>query len=420
MAPPLSHLSATPTYETGVFLALNAIPNAIAVMNSPRCSFYRSLKLALVHDLRSTIYRSTGRHRIITSEWLGYEDVMGDEKQFSRALAQALELSGDDWLFAFQNISSCVAGFDIHGVTKELAERAGRDVIVIDGPKLSRDWLGGYAEVASALGRRVVAAGGRPVPIAIAGQLLGRNEHDELENVRELRRMLDALGWSEAPVLLSGDRLGQQPIAPEIVVEHPYAALPGSAPGTRVRPSSLPIGISATTAWLEAIGAVSGRLEQARAFADRELRELLPDLKWLVLEHFAGKQAVVVGDPHFASAVAAALHELGVSVSARFYLARASSEASEDACWDPTPEMVEHRMRELVREGAVDVVVGSDLFASLDVMKGLAQVTCGFPSYTRHAMFASPTYGYRGVRWMANELFGALTRGGNLAERQPS
>ena len=39
------NLSVTPTYETGVFLALNAIPNAIAVLSSPRCSFFRSLRI---------------------------------------------------------------------------------------------------------------------------------------------------------------------------------------------------------------------------------------------------------------------------------------------------------------------------------------------------------------------------------------
>ena len=80
--------SLVPPYETGVFLGLNAVENAVVVANSPRCSFVRGLKVFVHNDLASTVYRSSGRHRLITTEWEGLEDALG-----AGFIAQAISLT---------------------------------------------------------------------------------------------------------------------------------------------------------------------------------------------------------------------------------------------------------------------------------------------------------------------------------------
>ena len=102
---PVSGATAVPGFETGVFLAVNAIENSVLVMNSPRCPFVRGLKVFLHNDLFSTVYRATGRHRVITTEWMTYEDVGGNEEAFARLLRDLPAEVAGPWVFAFQNVS---------------------------------------------------------------------------------------------------------------------------------------------------------------------------------------------------------------------------------------------------------------------------------------------------------------------------
>ena len=217
------HASAVPGYETGVFLAVNAIENSVLVMNSPRCPFVRGLKVFLHNDLGSTVYRATGRHRVVTTEWMTYEDVGGNEEAFVRFLRDlAAEVAGQ-WVFAFQHVSSRVPGFDLAGVAKAAGGKARRVPVPIEGPRLDEDWLGGYDAVVAGILGRVLDGKGRRTDVVLAGNLFCRNEADETANVDELRRLLAEVGVERPAILLAGGELPTTALRPRRVLCMPYA-----------------------------------------------------------------------------------------------------------------------------------------------------------------------------------------------------
>lgn len=408
-----------PAYETGVFLGVNAIENSVLLMNSPRCPFVRGLKVFVHNDLGSTVYRATGRHRVITTEWAGYEDVGGGEAAFLRRLREAAGRHPGHWLFAFQNISSLVTGFDLRGALRA-GGGAGRVVPVpLDGPRLDEDWLGGYDAVLGGVLRRVVSRRGRPVDLLLAGNLFCRNEDDERANVDELRRLLEALGVRRPAILLSGGRLPLEPLRPRATIALPYTGAraeealrrAGAAP-VRV---GLPVGIEGTAEWLRAVGRTLGREPAAEACIERELRELVPAVQWIAAEHLLGRRAAVVADPHLGRALVRFLDEMGLSVPGWFVTGRGPEPAGRRrgsrrrepagrVFVEPTVE----QFASFLEDDPVDLVIGGSSFKYLTLDRGVPYVEIGFPSYLTHVLHPRPYLGFAGARCIVESLLNAL------------
>lgn len=412
-------LTLVPTYETGVFLGVNAIENSVLLMNSPRCPFVRGLKVFVHNDLGSSVYRATGRHRVITTEWIGYEDVGGGEPAFARLVRKVVRDRDEEWLFAFQNISSLVSGFDLQGLVR--ASRAGgkRAFVPLDGPRLDEDWLGGYDAVLAGVVGRIVSPKGRPVELLLAGHLFCRNEADETSNVEELRRLLGALGIRRPAILLSGGRLEPSPLRPCATLALPYAGRRAeealrAAPVAFTR-VGLPVGIEGTATWLREVGRILGRERQAEACIDRELSALVPSIQWIVAEHLAGRRAAVVGDAHLGPGLVRFLRELGLSVRGWFATSRTADASGRrlrvgcpglegPAFADPTVE----RFASFLREEAVDLVAGGSSFKYLALRNGVPYVELGFPSYLTHVLHPRPYLGFAGARCIVEALLNAL------------
>lgn len=411
--------SLTPSYETGVFLGINAIPNSLLVMNSPRCAIVRGMKVFLHNDLASTVYSSSGIHRLITTEWMGYEDVLGDEADFTATLESVMDRFQDSWIFTFQNISSMVTGFDLAGLSRMVSRERGRRLITIQGPRLDMDWLDGYDHVVAGLMPHLLADDGEQVELLLMGHLLCRNEADEIGNVRELERLLASLGVEGSRVLLPGAELQAAPVYPDHVAAMPHAGRASrqaaTAAGHQPVDLPLPLGIRGTEAWMTRLGEQLGRQEQAKAAVDHELSSLLPELGWLVPEHLLGKSVVVVGDAHLGSALAAFVSELGMQVVAHFNTSRApAGEADHAVLSDPNPD----QFSQLLNTEEVDLVLGSGLFSYLDAVRGVPYVELGFPSYLTHALFPRPYLGFNGVRCMVETIFNSLLGSDERRPRQ--
>ena len=391
--------SAVPTYETGVFLALNAIENAALIMNSPRCPFVRGLKVFMHHDVRSTVYRADGRHRLITTEWSRYEDVGGNEEEFARMLG---ELAGEveaDWLFTAQNISSFVSGFDLQGLTAQAGRKSPKHLIPLDGPRLDESFLGGYDEVLAQVLLRLLAKNGRRSGLLLAGHLLARNEGDEAGNVDELRRLLSGLNLADPVILLSGGNLAIDPLNPEFLVTLPYAgrrcAAAISTAGFESTGTGLPLGIEGTARFLREIGSLTGRETEADSFIDRELAELIPEIQWIVSEHLTGRRAVIVAESHLAQALKGFLDELGLQIPAVLELTPAG-EYSPDAFF------------EIIEADPPDLVVGNGVYKHLADDRKTPYLELGFPSYRTHVLHPRPYLGFFGARCLIESMFNAL------------
>lgn len=405
--------SLVPPFETGVMLALNAIENAVMVMNSPRCAFMRAMKVFASNDLASSAYSDDGCHRLLTTEWMGYEDVLGDETRFLDLIADAAARTGADWVLTYQNVSSLAAGFDLRGLTAWASRRCGRALVPIAGPRLDGDWLAGYDEVVAQM---LPLVAGDPsaearCDLLLVGHLLCRNEQDEAANVSELRRLLARLGVAEPRILLCGGAL-----TPFRVEASCCACLPHAGARARealralgVQPVGLPmpLGLSGTVDWLRAVGRLLGRDREAEGVAESELAQLVPDLTWIVTEHLAGRRVTVVGDPATGAALASFLRELGMIVVHLFTLSRSPAPDVEPR--QTANPSAEDFWAHLERD-APDLVVGSGAFSHLLEGTALPFVELSFPSYLSHALHPRPYLGFAGARWLVEASLNALLR----------
>ena len=416
--------SVVPTYETGVFLALNAIENALLVMNSPRCSFVRGMKVFLHNDMASTVYGSTGLHRLVTTEWMGYEDVWGDEDSFAQLLDMMAARFSDRWLLTSQNISSLASGFDLRGLTEHVSRGRQRTIVALEGPQLDGDFLDGYDEVIGRLlphlvDPRATAGPGEEVQLLLAGHLFCRNEADETANVRELRRLLRGIGLERVALLFAGGGLSPIGAPPAASVLMPHA---GRRTETALRKLGLgaervplPLGVGGTVAWLRAVGRVTGREEQVEELVARELDPLLPAIQWVAAEPLIGRRVAVVGDPQLGPALVRLLDELGMDVLALFTLSRAATGVADESRRGagPLPEHVAptaETFASFVEDRRPEIVVGSGAFSHLAVAADLPYVELGFPSYLSHAFAPRPYLGFLGVRTVLESVFNALLR----------
>lgn len=405
--------SVVPTYETGVFLALNAIENSVMVMNSPRCALIRGMKVFGHHDLLSTVYSSRGEHRLMSTNWTRYEDVCGDETGFSNLLRHAATQHSSAWLFAFQNISSFASGFDLHGLVDGVCDETGARIISVDGPRLDGDWLDGYDEVLSkVLEWRLRGSDlAQVTPLMVAGHLFTRNEADEVANVAEIKRLLDALGIEGAELMLSGGTLPLTPLAVEKFALFPYAGARTRAVVARssgvAADVELPIGIGGTVKWLEDLGRLTGKEESAAKLVERELQALIPWVQWIVPEYLTGRRALVVGDPHLVSGLLAFLCELGIEVTTSLVVT-SHDRGRLDFPHCPNPSI--EQFVDCSRPGSVDFAIGNGVFAPLSQQCDLPYIEIGYPSYLTHALYERPFLGFAGARCIIDSIFNTLLR----------
>jgi nitrogenase molybdenum-iron protein alpha/beta subunit len=386
-------------------------------MNAPRCAFQRGMKVFVYNDVASSVYDAGGLHRLVTTEWTALEDVHGEEDRFSALLEQMAARFAERWILASQNISSFVSGFDLAGLTRQIARRVDATLVPIDGPRLDGDWLDGYDEVLARLLPHVVPAADRGgtggADLLLVGHLLSRTEADERANVSELRRLLAALGLARVDILLSGGPLTPAPAPPAAAAllahagPRSAAALATRVPGAPRLP--LPLGVRGTVDWLTAIGRLTGREAAAAATIERELAGLLPELQWLAAEHFLGRRVLVVGDRHGAPALVAALAEWGVEVVAAAALSYDPGAAA--ALGAPPLEPTGAAFAAALDTLRPDVVVGSGAFAYLALQRGVETVEFGFPCYLTHRLAPRPYLGFEGARVLAEGLLNALLRG---------
>ncbi len=406
--PPLRAPTMAPTYEAGVFLGLNALENSVLIMNSPRCPFVRGMKVFLHNDLFSTVYRATGRHRVITTEWMSYEDVGGNEEAFARLLRERAGEPAGTWVFAFQNISSLVSGFDLDGLARAAGGKGSRAPIPIAGPRLDEDWLSGYDAVLAGVLGRLLHRKGRRTEVVLAGNLFCRNEADETANVAELRGLLAALGVRRPLILLAGGPLRPSALRPQVTLAMPYAGRRSAdalaAASVDFGRVGLPIGIAGTVDWLRAVGRALGRES-----IDRELSTLIPCIQWIVAEHLLGRKAVVVADPHLGRGLVRFLRELGLAVQGWFVTSRESGGSSgRDAGCPVFDRPSAEQFASFLSAHDPDLVLGSSLFKYLAADRGVPYIELGFPSYLTHVLHPRPYLGFAGARCVVESLFDAL------------
>jgi len=417
MSSDLSQKLAYP-HTLGVYLAVNAVPDAFLVMDGPGCAFYRAMTVHGRHDWASTLLSCTGRHRVQYAGVDANTIASGYEWRLREAV-RTVASAPEPGVVLLGSMPICtLAGTQHERILRE--EKGVKPGAVVPGRSLGGDWLDGYDDALLALADALDLSGRKPVGgaptsrnVAIVGHLMDRCEGDQRGNAAELGRLCRGLGLEPVSVWLSGE-----PVArlrdirhARAVISLPYGRRAAASVARRLKAklveTGLPVGLEATQAWLRKVAKALGRESAAEAFIRSELKRVIPRFEWAVPASFLGRKAVYVGDPHFHEGLAGFCEDLGVRLEGAFLNGRGGA-IGDGILTQPSMSRMKAEWERLAA-GGVDLLIGNaDAFAVL--RPGCAWLELGFPSVWTHFLREEPTLGFEGAVHLADRMANALGR----------
>lgn len=420
------------SFMVGVYVAVNAIRDAYLVVDGPDCVYVKTQYLQGNHDYLSTLTNVIGAHRVVNTAFEPVAAALSREGEIVEVVKQVGRHDEAGCVMLTSMPMASVLGTDYGRLGREASASLGKDVLHVPGKSLSKDWTGGYEESLLAMAKGMSLVGGEPKPhkVALVGMLHDRNEEDAAGNVRELRRLLEGLGLHLVSVWLDGSAYADYGAVRDAgtILSLPYgrraARTLAARLGADLLELELPFGLPASERFVQVVASHFGREEAGRALIDRELRDIVPKLEWVIPFVLEGKSFGYLGSagllPGFVEVVKLWGGEVRFAVVTNFAYHVQSREGLDGV----ESLVVEPRVDSLVALGKeiegwkVDCIVTDSTCIELAASRKQAVVEFGFPSYNVHALFERPYLGFRGflafVDRVANamRLFEAMKVGG--------
>jgi len=339
-----------------VYLGVNAVRDACALLDGPDGALYKALFLHGRHDTASTLLDVGGHHRIAFANVCSRGVVRHHDEIVARQL-RALDALPESGLLLATALPMCsVTGTDYGRILRELRSELRKPALEIRPSSLLGDWLDGYAATLDALARGLDldGAGKGRRTAAVVGYLWDRNEGDHRGNLAELRRIFAALD-------------------------------------------------------LELVSIWCGE-----AFLGAELRRVVPRLRPLLGPVFRHRRVAFVGDLHRLAGFRDLADDCGMTLVGAIVSGReghGGGRGERNVLFEPPEDGVEVA-RVL---GAADFVVGSRATRGLLAEAGPhprypGWVEFGFPSYEHHALVDRPFLGADGVLALVERMAEYLYR----------
>lgn len=417
----------TYTYLIGVYLATNAIRDAYTLVDGPDCVHMKSQFIQGNHDWLSTLVSVSGHHRVANTALHPVQMAKGREDALRSTLSRMASHPYAGGVLVTSMPMAAVTAVDYERLCRDVTRETGRPAITVPGRSLNGDWMDGYAEVLTALARRLDLSGGRPDPrkVAVVGYLMDRNEGDHRANLREIRRILTALDLDVVSVWLEGQSFADLAAVRDagVILSLPYgrkaAQWVARRTGARLIECEVPFGLPATERFVRQVGRETGREEAAEALIARELADIVPALEFVIPAVFQNRLAGTVGDPVLVRGLAETLDLLGARLDfAVLTNLRRHLGDLEAVLGGRTALLVYPRLRAMMaflRERAARprlvLLVANNAGVGMTRRPGLATVEFGFPSFYTHCLGDRPFLGFRGflpfVDTLANAIRGA-------------
>lgn len=410
-------------YLIGVYLAINALPDAYLYVDGPDCAFYKAQFIYGKHDQNSTLIDGEGNHRIRMSD-VTVNRIVGDRTAQLKATIVAMASELDCSLVMLTSMPmATITGTQYDLLVRDLQPELDKPLVEIPALSLSGDWLDGYAEAMAALAQAIPCdAQPGPGKVAIVGNMMDRNERDHTANIEELERMLRGLGVDPVSIWLSGRPLSHlsRVAEAETIISLPHgrkaARILAERTGARLVETGIPFGLKPTIDWLAQVAAELGCEEAASSFVEMELRRAVPSIQWLLHRYFLDINIFFVGDPYLFEPAVEFLSELGcrvggmVSVGHRGHLEplpESIATRSIPVIFEANPYAMEALVSSLPAGSEIDLAIQSDTFGWQG--KGdYATVPLGLSCYWWHAIWDTPYLGFTGTLSFIDRMANAL------------
>ncbi|MDA8242890.1 MAG: hypothetical protein M0025_02080 [Elusimicrobia bacterium] len=412
--------SCTPSFLTGLYLAVNAVSDAYAVVDGTDCVTRKAECVHGSHDLFSTLLDCRGDGRVLHTRSHSGEIIAGDSSG-AEALAGALCGRAGAVLLSSLPVMT-LTGRDYGKLAASLTGRKGTRVVSVAANALDLDYLDGYALALERLAADIPLreGAGRRGRAAVVGHFMDRNEGDQTGNIAELRRMLALAGvelvcaWpggGDHASLKNAEKAG-------LIISLPYArgaaATLARRTGAKLLELELPLGLAASAAWLKAAACAAGTpAAKADALIAAELSAAHSPARAAVGGALAGRRLCFTGDPYLGRAFCAFAAELGMGVAGVFLTCSGGKWASAEASFPGRPVLRDfpagtyaRAVEGLFSGGHCDLLVSSSV-GRRSAFLGLPGMDLGFPSYRYHALRPEPFLGFAGAVNLVQRMFNA-------------
>jgi len=407
-------------FLTGLYLGVNAIEDAYLVVDGPNCVFFRTSQITGNHDWHSTLVNCTGLHRVADTDCTTERAATGDQRLLVSRLQQvdAIEDCRMILLSAMSLVAVTAPQYD--KVLREMPQPLSKPVVQVRSGSLSGDWLHGYSALLDSLANQIELpkqAKRAANDVAIVGYLMDRNEADHTGNLEEIKRLLAGMGLNLVSCWLNGGKVEDlEAIASAgTILSFPYgrkaAEILAERSGARLICCDLPLGAAATCKWLETIASELGREKEAASLIDREMREVVPKLEWILPFSMVNRRIVLMGsDPVLLEALNRATQELGCRTLLKVYICHrdhlkaagvteSTEPGEEKLIYNPTIDEFKQAVEPMIRQDGLDLAISNSRALPLlsGTSKKLPFIELGFPSYNTHALCESPFLGFQGT-----------------------
>jgi nitrogenase molybdenum-iron protein alpha/beta subunit len=416
-------------FADGVYVAANAIPDSILIVDSPSCATYKAERVHGNHDWHSTL-STPSRPRLFQSNLKITDLSMGIDTGLREVFARALK-SGNPSLILLTAISLVsITGKQYAHILDEFIPQTSAPIIEIPSRDLYADWLEGYTDTLARLAQHLPLDDPKSSPevrdVAVIGYFFDRHEGDHKANLDEIRRILNTLGLNPVSTWLDGGPVESLKKVAQAgtILSLPYGRSAAKRLGRRLNKPiidlPLPVGFRDTAAFIRLLGEAFGVSKQAEKLIKEGERSVLPKLRYAVPRFFDGIQYALFAEPHLADGVIDTLSMVGAQPSALFcpnrpqHFRRSTFNFPEglDPIIEPTQGQVHRRLTELKQQGRLNLCIGDTLFISFAKPLGSALLEFGFPSYFTHHLVAMPFMGYSGILGMMERVANTVAQHG--------
>ncbi|MBI5622372.1 MAG: hypothetical protein HY924_01200 [Elusimicrobia bacterium] len=415
-----------PPYLHGAFLALNAVSDAFFLGDGPDCIRAKAEQVHGRHDLFSTLLSCKGEHRVHYTGVDVFKVAGNIESQIKAGLQRIAGRPRCAAVFMGSIPMCTIVGTDYDRILREVFPKSSKPAFLIPPQTgLSGDWLDGYASFLQTLALGMDLSDARPKPekVGVVGHFMGRNEGDHKGNVKELERMLRALGLDPVSIWLSGGSFERLRAIKDAgtIISLPHGRKAGKTLAERLNAklieAELPFGLSMTQRFIEQIAKETGKQAKASAYIKEELKTLSPRLAWLGKDGIQGRRFAFAGDPHHGRGFAEMVEEQGGKLFGMILLSdpghvpqavRDTMSAKPNTTFAPYQHEVEQTWCGLSKKDA-DLLVGSTMAIEF-IQPQVPWLEFGYPSDYTHFLKDEPFLGFEGALRFLSRLASAAAR----------
>ena len=408
----------------GIFLGVHALPGAVLFLHTTvGCKFKTQMHL-VDHDW----FRESHNQRL----WTGVDDqrlIAGSGRRLVEFATTWYERRKPSLVVVTTNAAVELSALDVEAAVEELRGRLPCPVLLLKAPGYEGGVHRGYARLL----RAVIPLlewdrAPREDRVTLAGYLFDRYEMDHAANMKEIRRLLNALGLYLGGVLFGGEPFETlKRTAPEAATVALFPLVHGlDVPGTRRTVAvDIPLGLRGSAEFLRRVGAAAG-LDRAgiESLIDREYERAVP-LIARAARRIEGLRIGVFLDSALAAAVAAFLTDLGAEVPFVALLGRADADETRfreafqrlappgsppprTILCGPSRNEAVRRFLEVASEAPIPVAVGSTVQRLVLNRHLTFVVELGFPATGRHAIYPMPFLGFNGALALTQRILDAV------------